>query len=198
MKFKTIINNVFVKNMLSAVVLLAVLIVGTLRWLDGYTRHGDAVVVPDVIGMSPAQALPLLEKAGLRYEIDSIHVKNAKAGTIVDLIPSRGSRVKSNRIIFISLNAFSPEILTVPEVKDLSQRQALALLKSSGFDRVEVSFVPSAYEDLVIGLEYNSGEVWAGTKIPATALLTLKVSSGAMVDENTESTDSVPSDESWF
>jgi beta-lactam-binding protein with PASTA domain len=89
-------------------------------------------------------------------------------------------------------------MLTVPEVMDLSQRQALALLKSSGFENIQVKTVPFAYEDLVVGLEYNFREVRAGTKIPASALLTLKVSSGTGNDDNTERTDSVPSGESPF
>jgi beta-lactam-binding protein with PASTA domain len=198
MKRKTIINNIFVKNILLAAVIFIGLIVGMLRWLDVYTRHGDSVIVPDVMGMQVAQAVPLFEKAGLRYEIDSIHVKNAKSGSIVEIVPPQGSRVKSNRIVFVTINSFSSEMLTIPEVKDLSQRQAMSLLKSSGFEHVLIKEVPSAYEDLVVGLEYNYREVDAGTKIPASASLTLKVSSGTGMEENIEEEDSIPSDESWF
>ena len=41
-----------------AVVIL--LLFGVLKWLDVYTRHGEAVVVPDVKGMTVREAEMLL------------------------------------------------------------------------------------------------------------------------------------------
>jgi beta-lactam-binding protein with PASTA domain len=195
---KTILKNTFVKNILLAVVVFAGLTVGILRWLDHYTRHGEVVAVPNIKGLQLSEAVPFLLNAGLRYEVNVVHVKNARAGSIVELIPPAGSKVKDNRIIFLTLNATSAEMLTVPEVKDLSQRQALAMLRSSGFERVLIKIVPSTYEDLVVGLEYNYREVSAGEKIPSTAQLTLLVSSGMETGEDAELSDTVPSDESRF
>ncbi|MDR1119659.1 MAG: PASTA domain-containing protein [Dysgonamonadaceae bacterium] len=184
MKLKTVINNIFVKNILLATFISVVLVCATLWWLARYTRHNEFVIVPDINGLQLEEAVPFLEKAGLRYEVDSIHVKNAKPGSIVESRPARGAKVKFNRIIFITLNAFSTETLIVPEVNDLSQRQALALLRSFGFESVQIKTVPSAYEDLVVGLEYNNREIRAGEKLPRSARLTLKVSSGASEEED--------------
>ncbi len=202
--FKSVINNIFVKNIFLATVIVAVLIFCTLWWLDAHTHHGEAVKVPDVKGLQIAEAIPFLEKAQLRYEIvDSIHVKNAKPGSIVEVIPPVGSIVKTNRIVFITINSFSIETLIAPDVKDLSQRQALVMLKTMGFENVVVKYVPSSYKDLVIGLEYNGREVRSGERIPVVGQLTLSVSSGESEDSDTEdSTDieqpTTDKEDSWF
>lgn len=202
MKLKTVFNNIFVKNILLATFISVILVCTTLWWLARYTRHNEFVIVPDINGLQLEEAVPFLEKAGLRYEVDSIHVKNAKPGSIVELRPDKGAKVKSNRIIFITLNAFSTETLVIPEVNDLSQRQALALLRSFGFENVQIKIVPSAYEDLVVGLEYNNREIRVGEKLPRSARLILKVSSGAREEEDnaeeedeSEISDAVFSDE---
>lgn len=38
------------------VVVAVLIVVGTLKGLDIYTRHGEAVIVPDVKGMSVSEA----------------------------------------------------------------------------------------------------------------------------------------------
>ena len=46
-----LIKNPYVLNLLLAVVVACALVFGTLKWLDSYTRHNEAVVVPDVKGL---------------------------------------------------------------------------------------------------------------------------------------------------
>ena len=43
-----LIKNPYVLILLLAVVVACALVFGTLKWLDSYTRHNEAVVVPDV------------------------------------------------------------------------------------------------------------------------------------------------------
>ena len=51
-RFIKILKNPFVISLLLAVLILWGLIYGTLVWLDIYTRHNEAVVIPDVKGMT--------------------------------------------------------------------------------------------------------------------------------------------------
>lgn len=39
----------------------------------------------------------------------------------------------------------------IPEVEDLSFRQAYALLRARGFSSVEIEYVPGDYKDLAMG-----------------------------------------------
>lgn len=185
---KSIINNVFVKNLGLAAIIVIALVSLTLWSLNMYTRHGEAVVVPDVKHLQVSEAAPFFQRVNLRYEVvDSIHVKNAKAGSIVEITPRSGSKVKADRIIFLTINSFSAEVFTIPDIKDLSQRQATAMLRTSGFENISVRTVSSPYKDLTVGLEYNGREVKTGEKLPSTAELILLVSSG-------EYTDTIPTD----
>lgn len=201
---KSIINNVFVKNLVSAAVIFVAIVMLILWLLDVYTHHGEAVTVPDVKHLQVNEAAPFFERANLRYKVvDSTHVKNAKPGSIVEITPPSGSKVKANRIIFLVANSFSVETFAVPEVKDLSQRQAMALLKASGFENISIQTVDSPYKDLVVGLEYKGKEAMTGEKIPGSSNLVLLVSSGEYNDtqagDDTNQMQEEPiQDNSWF
>ena len=41
-------NKLFWGNIIAMIVVVVALVMGTLKWLDAYTHHGEAVVVPDV------------------------------------------------------------------------------------------------------------------------------------------------------
>ena len=56
--FKT--NKYFWLNLIAMVAVVILLLFGVLKWLDVYTRHGEAVVVPDVKGMTVGEAEMLL------------------------------------------------------------------------------------------------------------------------------------------
>ncbi|GHV23221.1 PASTA domain-containing protein [Bacteroidia bacterium] len=179
--------------------ILFVLVIITLWGISIYTQHGRAVVVPDVKGLQVEEAAPFLEKSTLRYEvIDSSFIRNAAPGSIVEMKPQAGTKVKENRIIYLTINAFSTQTFTIPEVKDLSQRQAVAMLSAIGFERLSVEPVDGVYRDLVVGLMANGKEVNAGDKLPANSRLVLLVSSGnAPVNPDSVVVETT-SEESWF
>lgn len=83
-----LIKNPYVLNLLLAVVVACALVFGTLKWLDSYTRHNEAVVVPDVKGLGMEEAAEFFKNSNLRYNvIDSVFSKDVKPGAIVELVP---------------------------------------------------------------------------------------------------------------
>lgn len=197
-------NNVYIKNFLLAVIILLVLVFGVLLWLNHYTKHNEAVLVPDVKGLKVEDAAQYLERSGLRYTvIDSVHAKNVAPGAIVETIPTAGTKVKENRIIFITVMAEGSEVFSAPSVKDQSQRQAISVLKAIGFKNIDVEYVSAAFKDLVVGLKYKGREVVPGERIPANGRLVLEVSAGDMeLQTDSSETESVTEEESqeesWF
>ena len=178
-RFVKILKNPFVVSFLLAILIGWGLIYGTLLWLDSYTRHNRAVVVPDVKGMTVDEAEPSLAERGLRYNIiDSVFSKDVPPGAIVEVVPAPGSKVKQGRILFVTINANTSLMAVLPEVADLSFRQAYALLRSLGFSSVEVKYIPGDYRNLAIGVEWNERPVEPGRHIPLNARLVLIVSSG--------------------
>ena len=67
------------------IVVVGLLLFGTLKGIDIYTHHGEAVVVPDVKGMTVGEAGKVFENKGLACVIsDSTYVKDKPAGCILD------------------------------------------------------------------------------------------------------------------
>ena len=174
-----LIKNPYVLNLLLAVVVACALVFGTLKWLDSYTRHNEAVVVPDVKGLGMEEAAEFFKNSNLRYNvIDSVFSKDVKPGAIVELVPMAGSKVKEGRIVFVTVNALTSQMATIPEVEDLSFRQAYAILRARGFEKIEIEYVPGDFKDLALGVELHGRVLQKGEHVPLTAPLVLKVSSG--------------------
>lgn len=202
-----VLTNPFVFNLLLAIAVAGAAIYGVLHWLDSYTRHNQAVVVPDVKGLKLEEAVAFFESNGLRYTvIDSVFSKEVAPGSIVELVPNVGSKVKEGRIVFITINAMTSQMATIPEVEDLSFRQAYALLKARGFNAIETKYIPGDFKDLAMAVEWNGRMLHKGEHVPLTASLTLVVSSG---DAEVMPDDSLPGDnapveslnseeENWF
>jgi beta-lactam-binding protein with PASTA domain len=205
MNRKEFFNNIYIRNLLGLILVTVVLISGVMLWLNIYTRHGKSVKVPDVKGISVEKAKPFFAKSNLNYSVvDSVYIRNAVPGSIAETTPPVGSPVKSGRTVYLKVNAWLPQLIAAPDVKDASQRQSLAMLRSLGFENVTVKPVPGAYRDLVMGLESKGSPVAPGQRIPADTPLSLLVSSGSddimPLDNPSDTIDSVnvSSDESWF
>ena len=110
------------------------------------------------------------------------------------------------RIIYLSINAYSPRMISCPKVSDMSLRQALSTLESVGLTDIKTQNVPSEYPDLVIGIQYKGENLEQGDKIPAGSSLTLLVGDGvpeeypdSTIDEIPQNAEEAPlTDESWF
>ena len=97
-----LIKNPFVITLVVATLLTGGIIWGVLNWLDVYTRHNEAIVVPDIKGLKLDEAIPFLENNHLRYNVvDSVFSKEVAPGAIVEVIPNVGAKVKEGRILFI-------------------------------------------------------------------------------------------------
>jgi len=199
-----ILKNPFVFNLLVAGVITLVLLGGVMFWLSSYTRHNEAVVVPDVRGLKVEEAAEYFDRSNLRYNvIDSVFSNDVPAGAIVEMIPEAGAKVKDGRIVFITINASTTQMAPMPNVQDLSFRQVQALLQATGFNSVEIEYVPGDYKDLVVGVEHRGRMLSSGEKVSLKAALVLKVSNGEgeMLTTPTDSTaveELDSEEENWF
>ncbi|MCC8147178.1 MAG: PASTA domain-containing protein [Bacteroidales bacterium] len=201
MKISNFFSNIFIKNILLSIAVFLIIVFVVLGWLNRYTNHGQQVEVPDVRGMQVADAAPFFQQRTLRYEvIDSTFVKNKAPGSILETIPPVKTNVKAGRTIYITINAYTAQLLAIPSVKDMSQRQALAILRSLGFESIDTKIVPGAYKDLVLGLEGGGRTLEPGERIPADTPVYILVSSGEVenIFESIETEQDTTPEESWF
>lgn len=172
-------NSVLWLNLLAMVLVVVGLIYGVLAGLDAYTRHGQAVVVPDVKGMDVKEAAEVFRAKKLACTVvDSTYVKELRAGSILDYNPSAGQKVKEGRVIYLTINTLNIPLCQVPDVADNSSlRQAEARLLVSGFKLEKIDTVPGE-KDWVYGVKYRERLLQMGEKVPTGAALTLMVGNG--------------------
>lgn len=167
------------KRLLLAILLFIAIAWVSLYFTGVYTHHGESVPVPDLRGLYMEEASAKLNQSDLYIEvIDSVYMSDKALGTIVDQIPAPGSTVKKNRAIYLIVNKQQKHKVPVPEVSDLSYRQADALLKSLGLKVSSVIYRPSEYKDLVIDVLYDSVSISSGTRLPEGSSVVLVVGSG--------------------
>ncbi|MDR1223383.1 MAG: PASTA domain-containing protein [Tannerella sp.] len=205
---KSVFDNIFKMpvyvHLLVILALSCLLVYIVLKGIDSYTNHNQAVYVPDVRGLQIEDAVPFFEQNRLHYVIiDSIFSKEVTPGAIVELMPEANAKVKKNRIVYVTVNAKTEETAPVPDIADISFRQAYALLRARGFMDVEYKYVSGEYRDLTVGVEYGGRIISTGTRVPLTAKLILVISDGNTMPQdsdtlNEEHLEIIGGDENWF
>ena len=171
------------------------LIIGWLSmlWLDVWTRHGDTISVPAVRTLAYDKAISLLEAEGLKGIVaDSVYDSRTAPGTVIEQNPKAGTIVKEGREVLLTIHAFSPKMVTLPSLSDISLRQARSILEGLDITNIVERRVPSEFKDLVLAVRYKGARLQAGARVPVNARIELEVGEG--VQESFTDTDSVSAD----
>ena len=165
-----------------AIILLAILLIG----LRQYTQHGVESTVPEITELYLEEARIILESEGLHIEvIDSTYSTKVPQGTIVEQTPLAGSRVKHGRTIYVIQNAQMRRPVVLPELRDMSLRQAKATLSSLGLVIDSIAYEPSAYRDIVLDIRMGDSIINAGTRVSEGSPVLLIVGKGQGTEEVT-------------
>ena len=163
-------------------------------WLDKWTRHGDTIVVPSVKTYSFEGVTQALKEDGLLAILsDSVYDNRTAPGTVIEQNPKAGTVVKEGREIYLTINAFSPKMVTLPSLTDISVRQAKSILEGLEIKKVIEKRVPSDFKDLVLAVRYNGSRLSPGARVPVSATIELEVGEGL---PDVLETDSIPAEES--
>ena len=160
---------------LAAMLLVGILLcIGLWVWMLRYTMHGEHVEVPEVKGMLISDAEYALDEL-VSVVIDSAYVRQQPAGIVLEQKPAPGSRVKSGREIYLTINQKQSPTNTIPDIAgNCSRREAEARLRALGFKIGPLEFVPGD-PDWVIALKVNGREVYTGERVPVDAPVVLVV-----------------------
>ena len=160
----------------AATIVLLVLV----NWgLDIYTTSGRTVVVPTLVGHMQSEVEDEVRNGDLSLVlIDSIYRSSEKPGVIVDQIPEAGKKVKKGRAIYVTINAFTKEMTTMPALVNYSYRNAVVNLQNAGLSLGRVDSVPSPYDGLVLKQMVDGREVNAGDRLHKGTAVNLMVGHG--------------------
>lgn len=166
-------------NVLAIVILVTMLSIGVRYGIDYYTHMGESIVVPNILHKQYDDALDIMDKVGLTIEVaDTGYVKDLPPDCILEQTPAGGKRIKSTRVIYVTINAASAPTLPLPDIADNSSlREAQAKLLSMGFKVGDPEYIPGE-KDWVYGVLVNGKLAQAGDRIPNDAVIVLQVGDG--------------------
>ncbi len=145
-----------------------------------YTRHGQALSVPDFNGLKLDEVSRLADQTRLRFEvIDSTFIPGQTPGIVVAQTPSVNTKVKANRTIFLTINAVIPEKIDMPNLLNMPVRQAEAIIQTSGLRVGYIRYVPNIAKDFVLKQYYKNREIAPSAKVIKGSSIDLAVGFGS-------------------
>lgn len=164
------------RNLLTAVLIVAVLVVGSMILLNVLTQHNRELSVPDFSNMSLAEAEVSAQQAGVRIDVtDSVFVRKMRKGAVYRQNPAPGAKVKNGRRIMLTINAVNAKKVTMPDLVGYSMRQAKAELLSRGLVLGRLIYVQDIATNNVLRQLYDNHEIAPGVLVESESVIDLVV-----------------------
>lgn len=166
-------------NLLGMLALIVVLFLGLRYALSIYTHHGESITIPNLKHKQYSDIKRMLEQEGLEVEvIDTGYIKSLPDNCVLEQSPKAGERVKSGRIVYLTINSTQSPQITIPDVIDNSSlREAMAKLQSMGF-KLSIPEQVAGEKDWVYGIKAGNRLLRSGDKVAIDIPLTILVGNG--------------------
>ena len=144
------------------------------------TRHGEFVVVPDLIGKKIQEFESELNELDLQFVISDSGNYNPefKINSVLDQLPKANSKVKQGRKIYLTLNASDYEMVEIPKITRITVRQARKTIESLGFIFGEIEYVDDIARDEVISISHEGNELNEGDFLKRTSVIDFILGNG--------------------
>ena len=178
-------DNWILRNLVLAVIFLAVVAIGSAVGLRIITRHGQTVTAPDFTNLSVEEAEQLAAAHDLQVKVtDSVFVRRLAAGAVYRQMPKAGATVKKGRSIFLTINSIVPRKVVMPNLYGYAVMEARAELQNRGLNMGRLQYVRDIATNNVLGQSCGGREVHAGDQVIAGSTIDLKV--GMNADNQTQ------------
>lgn len=142
--------------------------------MPAYTQYGKRVQVPDITKRSLEEATALLENYGFEVILaERQYDADMPSNYVVDQSPKAGTYVKPSRKILLSININERPPVLVPDLRNLSLRNAELQLRNYGLQVGEIEYITSYQKRAVL-----DQSIRPGTKVDRGTRINLKVSNG--------------------
>ena len=148
--------------------------------LNIITKHNSYQKVPELQGISLKKLSIILGKEGLRFEIidSSRYIPSMKPMTVISHIPFAGREVKKNRKIYLTVNPSGYKKISLPNIIQITKRNAISLLKSVGFEVGEYTYKDNIGKDMVLEVMHDGKIIEPGVLLPKTTKIDLVLGNG--------------------
>lgn len=173
-------SKVFLKQLVYAGLVAGILLTLTYIGLDRLTQNNQHIEVPDFETL-PLKEIPgLMERFELRFEVlDSAKFNPAYPPfTIIEQTPEAGSEVKKGRKIYFTLNPSGFRKLKVPNVIQITKRNAETRLTAVGFSVGKITYRDNIGKNMVLEIRYQGEKIEPGRILPKTSKIDLVLGNG--------------------
>ncbi len=173
-------SKAFFKTSFRIIITTLILFVVLVVFLRLNTRHGDFIVVPDLIGKNIDEFESELGELDLQYIISDSGNYNPefKINSVLDQLPAANAKVKQGRKIYLTLNASDFEMVEIPKITGITVRQARKTIESLGFIFGEIEYVDDIARDEVISISHDGNELNEGDYLKRTSVIDFELGNG--------------------
>lgn len=168
-------------------------VVAVMQWLKISTHHKDFVLVPDLSGMPVPEMRKAIQDSGLRFEVmdSATYNPDYPRFSILEQTPKAGTQVKQNRKIYVTVNPSGYKKVSLPDIIQVTERNAKSMLKAVGLDVQKVSYIDEIGKEMVYQIKFQGREIFPGDKLPKTSAVELICGNGMTAGKAEVTTDSL-------
>ena len=178
--FKFIISKVFLKQIGFALIAIVLLVIVSMQLLKWSTNHNEYITVPDLTKKTLNEATQLLNNENLELVLkDSTDFDpRFPSFSIVEQNPPAGGKVKKNRKIYVITNPSGYRDVKVPDVIQITRRNAESRLLAVGLEVDKVTYIDELGKDMVYYIRYDNKNINPGTLLTKTSKVELICGNG--------------------
>ncbi|MDD3330709.1 MAG: PASTA domain-containing protein [Bacteroidales bacterium] len=186
----------FYADLMLAVLISIIALILIMLGLRFFTHHGKEYEVPDFSDYNIEQ-IERYAKDSNQYDFqltinDSVFEPTKKGGIVISQDPQAGMNVKKGRKIYLTLSMLVPPQVEMPNLIDLSLRQAVNMLESNDLTLGQVIYKESKYPNAVLEQRYKGRIIQEGKKVPYQSKITLIVGKETNYGEVFDETEIIP------
>ncbi len=173
-------SRAFIKQIFLAIIIFSVIILFSIIFLFFYTNQTSKVIVPDLIGYNLEEVEKIIVKNKLRFEVidSSFFNPNFEKKTVLEQIPKSNKNVKKNRKIYLTINPSSYGNVILPNLIQLTKRNAESTLSALDLELGEISYEDNIGKDMVLKVIYLNSEIKEGHIIPKKSKIDFVLGNG--------------------
>ncbi|MBO7586309.1 MAG: PASTA domain-containing protein [Bacteroidales bacterium] len=163
-------------HILMAAVASVVFLIAIMLLMRAFTRHGKEFEMPSFEGQQAQELTQRGRDEGFVFVVnDHLYENGKQPGTVLKQDPAPGEKVKRGRKVYLTVAAAEPPTIKMPELHDISLRQAQIILEAQGLVLDRVIEKPSPYENVVLDVLYRGHSIASGTQIKMGEKISLVV-----------------------
>lgn len=173
-------SNSLLKHLLLMLMISFLVFFLVYNYLKLYTKHNSYVKVPNLSGKNLDEAISILNNNKLKYEVldSSKFFIDIPSYSIISQIPEESEFVKKNRKIYLNVNPKNFQKVSLPNVIQITKRNAESILTALGFKVKDFSYIDNIGKDMVLDVLYQGEKILPGQKIPMNSEIDLILGNG--------------------